>query len=131
MMTVVPYAEAKPFWEGIARGELRLQRCEDCGRAVFYPRALCPYCHSDRLGWFVASGSGTVYSFTTVHRGFGEFAGQAPYSLAAIDLDEGPRMLSRIVGDVPVSIDDRVQMEIAQLGGEHGVALPCFRVISR
>ncbi|MCU1471735.1 MAG: Zn-ribbon OB-fold protein [Glaciihabitans sp.] len=129
MVNVVPYPEARPFWEGVAQGELRLQRCQDCGRAVFYPRALCPYCHGDRLGWFVASGSGTVYSYTTVHRGFGEFAGQAPYSLAVIDLDEGPRMLSRIVGDVTVSIDARVQVEIARFGDHNSMALPYFRVL--
>lgn len=128
-MDVVVDAESKEFWDGIAAGELRLQRCESCGRAVFYPRSLCPHCHSDRLVWTVATGEGTVYSYTVAHRGFGEFAAQAPYTVALVDLDEGVRMLTRIVGG-PVAIGDRVRLEITRLDADRLDAqspeLACF-----
>ncbi|OON72753.1 hypothetical protein B1H18_28830 [Streptomyces tsukubensis] len=125
---LVPDAETQPFWDGVAAGELRLQRCGECDRAVFYPRALCPHCFGDRLDWFTSPGKGTVYAYTVARRAFSPSAGTPPYTVALIDLDEGVRMLSRIVGDSPVRIGDRVELEITRLGGEDSPALPCFRV---
>jgi uncharacterized protein len=125
---IVIDAESRPFWDGLHQGELRLQRCDDCGRAVFHPRAVCPHCFGDRLAWFTAAGTGTVHSATVVHHAFGAFAGQVPYTIALIDLDEGVRMLSRIVGDTPVRIADRVRLHITRLGEEpDALPLPCFR----
>ncbi|WP_405658701.1 Zn-ribbon domain-containing OB-fold protein [Streptomyces sp. NBC_01166] len=128
MGDLVPDAETQPFWDGIAAGELRLQRCGDCDRAVFYPRALCPHCFGERLDWVTSPGTGTVYSYTVAHRAFSPSAGDPPYTVALIDLDEGVRMMSRIVGGAPVRIGDRVELEITRLGGEESPALPCFRV---
>ncbi|MFJ4839393.1 Zn-ribbon domain-containing OB-fold protein [Streptomyces sp. NPDC088746] len=114
----VPDAETQPFWDGIAAGELRLQRCGDCDRAVFYPRALWPHCFGERLDWVTSPGTGTVYSYTVAHRTFSPSPGDPPYTVALIDLDEG----------APVRIGDRVELEITRLGGEESPALPCFRV---
>jgi uncharacterized protein len=94
----VPDGDSRPFWEGVAAGELRIQRCQDCARAVFYPRALCPFCSSARLIWERASGRGTIYSYTVVHQAYGPFAEQAPFVVALVDLDEGVRMLTRVTG---------------------------------
>lgn len=97
-----PTAETLPFWQAARRGELLLQRCAECSRWVFYPRALCPHCWSDRLDWAAASARGTVRSFTVVHKpGHPAWAVAAPYTVAVIDLDEGPRMLSALVGIEP------------------------------
>jgi uncharacterized OB-fold protein len=120
----VPDADTKPYWDGIAAGELRLQRCEACGEAVFYPRAVCPHCFSGALTWFTAAGTGSVYSYTVAHRGFGDFAEQAPFTVALIDLDEGVRMMTRIVGTRNVAIGMRVRMTVEEIAD---VALPCFR----
>lgn len=124
-------AESKEFWDGVAVGELRIQRCETCGHAVFYPRALCPFCHSERLVWIAASGTGEVYSYTVAHRAFGEFAEQTPFTVALVDLDEGVRMLTRIIGDGvggdTVAIGDRVELEITAIGDHE---LPCFRPVA-
>jgi uncharacterized OB-fold protein len=130
MTAITPNAETKPFWDGISAGELRLQRCSDCGRAVFYPRVVCPYCFSDQLSWFTASGTGTVYSCTVAHRAFGEFAGQAPYTIALIDLVEGPRMLSRITSSGRCRIGDQVELDITRLGLPDSPELACFRVVA-
>lgn len=86
----------------LARGELRLQRCGACGQAIFYPRLLCHYCGSRDLAWFTPSGRGTVYSTSTVRvrPGKGE-----SYNISLIELEEGPRMMSWVVG---VPVDDVV-----------------------
>ena len=125
-MKPVPDADTKPYWDGIADGELRLQRCEACGAAVFYPRAVCPHCFGGPLRWFTAAGTGRVYSYTVAHRAFGEFEDQAPFTVALVDLDEGVRMLTRIVGASPdsVAIGMPVQMTVEQIGDAD---LPCFR----
>jgi hypothetical protein len=127
---VVPDAETKPFWDGIAAGELRIQRCSGCGAAVFYPRAVCPHCFDGELTWIRAAGTGTIYSYTVAHRAFGEFAAQAPFTVALVDLDEGVRMMTRIVDARPgeVRIGARVRLEITTLTSD-GPALPCFRLV--
>jgi uncharacterized OB-fold protein len=127
-MQPVPDADSEPFWKGVSAGELRLQRCDSCDAVVFYPRAVCPRCFGDSLTWFRAAGTATVYSYTVAHRAFGEFAGQTPFTVALVDLDEGVRMMTRIIGTPPgsVRIGQRVQMEIAQVADAH---LPCFRPV--
>ncbi len=125
-MKPVPDADTKPFWDGIAAGELRLQRCTTCGMAVFYPRAVCPHCLAAPLTWFTAQGTGRVYSYTVAHRAYGEFADQAPFTVALVDLDEGVRMMTRIVDAAPgvVEIGLPVEMTVRQIADAD---LPCFR----
>ncbi len=64
----VPTPETQPFWDGCAAGELRIQRCDDCGRPYFYPRPVCPACGSQNVRWFTASGRATLYSYVINHR---------------------------------------------------------------
>ncbi|GII24721.1 Zn-ribbon domain-containing OB-fold protein [Planosporangium mesophilum] len=129
---VVPDAETKPFWDGIATGELRIQRCPACEKAVFYPRAVCPHCFDGEPIWIRAAGTGTVYSYTVAHRAFGEFAAQAPFTVALVDLDEGVRMMTRIVDARPgeVRIGARVRLEMTTLTPD-GPQLPCFRLVEQ
>lgn len=106
-----PSPTSAPFWAGTAEHRLRLQRCTWCGRAVFYPRARCPHCWRDALVWQEATGRGVVASYTVAHRpGHPAFAADAPYVIALVDLEEGPRMLSNVVG-CPVT-DVRVGMAV-------------------
>jgi uncharacterized OB-fold protein len=103
-----PSAISAPFWEGLRGGELRLQRCIECGRYVFYPRSVCPHCLSDRLEWTNASGLGRVYSYTVVHRAMNPaFASEVPYVFAIVELDEGIRVTTNIVncGSDEVRVD--------------------------
>ena len=92
-------ATNRPFWEGARQHLLRVQRCGDCGEHIFFPRPFCLNCYSPNLDWVEISGRGKVYSFTIVHRptvrGFDQ---DAPYIYAVVDLDEGPRMVTNIVG---------------------------------
>jgi uncharacterized protein len=96
--------EARPYWEAAAQGRLSLQRCNECGVVVWYPRGLCPACGSLALSWFAASGRGMVYSYTVNRRGLGEYRDAAPYVLAYVELEEGPRVLTNVVDCDPQSV---------------------------
>jgi uncharacterized OB-fold protein len=92
-------ADSAPFWEAVAAHKLIAQKCAGCSRFIFYPRAICPFCHSAELSWEELSGTGTVYSVTVSRRAPSpEFADLVPYVVALVDLDEGCRMMSNIVG---------------------------------
>ena len=87
-----------PFWDAARDGRLVLQHCDACSRSVFYPRALCPHCWSDRLVWRAASGRGRLKSFSVVHRpGHPAWEAVAPYAIGLVELEEGPTMLSHIL----------------------------------
>lgn len=104
-------ADTSPFWEGIARRELLLPFCDDCGRASFFPRVLCPHCHGTSMRWQSASGLGEVYSFTVAHRAAPAFADHTPFTIGLVDLDEGPRIMAELDTEPgPVRIGDRVQI---------------------
>lgn len=91
-----------PFWEAAKRHELVMQRCENCGNWIFYPREQCPNCFSQKLAWAPVSGRGRVYAFTIVHQpGNPAFQGDAPYVFATVDLDEGCRLATNIIGIDP------------------------------
>jgi uncharacterized protein len=122
-------SDSRPYWEGLEQGELRIQRCLTCTKAVFYPRSICPHCHADQLEWITASGRGTIYTYTILHQAFGAFAADVPFVVALVDLEEGARMMSRIV-DTPhdrVAIGAAVQVTFASVGD--GVTLPYFRLV--
>src|SRR6201995_4322502 len=94
----VPTPEPQPFWDGCAAGELPIQRCTDCGKPYFYPRPVCPACGSGSVEWFTASGRATLFSYVINHRAAPGFAGDVPYAIAVVQLEEGPRMMSNTVG---------------------------------
>lgn len=122
-------SDSRPYWEGLAQGELRIQRCATCSRAIFYPRALCPHCSSDQLSWIVATGQGTIYSYTVVHQAFGVFAEDTPFVVAIVELEEGVRMMTRIV-DAPrerITIGATVHVTFASLG--ENLTLPYFHLV--
>ncbi|TXL71887.1 Zn-ribbon domain-containing OB-fold protein [Vineibacter terrae] len=91
----VPTPETRHFWEGTAAGELRLQRCDDCSKAYFPPRPFCPACASRRVSVFKSSGRARLHSYVISHRNAPGFT--APYAIALVELEEGPRMMSNIV----------------------------------
>jgi uncharacterized protein len=120
----VPDRDTAPFWEGTLLGELRIQRCTACGRHVFYPRAVCPHCMADSLEWVVATGRGTVHSFTEVHRTSEEFRAEAPFAVGLIELAEGVRMMARLDVEKPV-VGMAVQVVFNRVSDE--LSLPHFK----
>lgn len=121
--------ETAAFWAATLNGKLLLQRCKDCEKACYYPRYLCPHCHSTELVDFQASGRGTIYSYTVTTRGILEYANAGAYVLAMIELDEGPKIVSNIVDYDPaeLAIGQRVEVVFSDTGG--GGALPRFRPV--
>jgi len=124
-----PDGDSQLYWEGIARGELRIQRCATCTRYVFYPRAICPHCFSDRLSWVAASGRGTIYSYTVAHQAFGSFAKEVPFVIAIIELEEGVRMMTRIIGTSRERITIGAPVRVSFESIAEGPTLPYFRLV--
>ena len=122
----VPDAVTQPFWDGVAEGVLRIQRCQACGRHVFYPRAVCPHCAAVDLCWVEASGSGRIHSYTVVHRAPAEYRDEIPYVVALIELDEGVRMMTRLVDVEPADVRVDLRVEVAIQGDPR---LPYFRPV--
>jgi len=97
-----PTELSKPFWDAARRHELLIQQCRSCGRHVFYPRFSCPHCGARELSWVAASGRGCVYSYTVARRPtHPAFADRVPYVIAIVELAEGPRMTTNVVGGSP------------------------------
>ena len=126
-----PEPNTAPFWDGAKAGELRYQTCNACAKVVFYPRLHCPHCLSSDLAWRVSAGEGTVYTYSVVRQNrVPAFIELGAYPVAYIDLDEGFRMMSTIVGvDNPLTdihVGQRVKVEFeAQEEGEYPI--PVFR----
>ncbi len=97
--------DTAPFWSATKDKRLTYQKCDNCGAVVWHPRRHCTGCVDGTLSWHEASGAGTVYTFSVVRQSYHPFfRSLVPYAVAWIDLDEGPRILSNVVGvDDPTS----------------------------
>ena len=118
----------RPYWEGCKAKKLLLPKCEACGEIFFFPNHFCPACLSDDLVWIESSGKGVVHTFTIISRPpSDEFAADVPYVVAIIELEEGPRMMSNIIGIAPDQV--RVGMPVKVVFEEvtEDVTLPKFR----
>jgi uncharacterized OB-fold protein len=123
----IPTPETEPFWQGTRERELRLQRCDACAHVYFPPRPFCPKCAARKVSWFAASGRGSLYSYVIHHRPVPGFT--PPYSIAVVELDEGPRMLSNVI-DCPqtpeaLQLDMRLEVTFKQVTDQ--IFLPQFR----
>lgn len=94
----------KDFWDATAQGRFQLQRCADCNIVLWFPRRQCSSCWNENLTTFDASGKGVVYSFTIVRKGSMAYAESAPFVIAYVELEEGPRVMTNIVGCDPASV---------------------------
>lgn len=106
-----------PFWNGLAQGEVRLQKCGQCGAHQYPAETFCYECGAQQISWVSVAGLGTIYSFTVVHQLYHKaFKAFLPYTVAIVQMDEGPRMLSAMLGlKRPAVIGERVR--------------PCIRVV--
>ncbi|WP_049730922.1 Zn-ribbon domain-containing OB-fold protein [Rhizobium ecuadorense] len=99
--------EAAAFFEAARTGRFLLPKCEECGRFHWYPRAVCPFCLAGKIGWHESRGLGHVYTSTIFRRA------DVPLIIAYVELDEGPRILTKILTDSlrAVPIGQRVEVE--------------------
>ena len=106
-------AESKGFWEACQRHELYLQRCRACAALRYYPRALCPSCLSDEIEWVLSSGRGSVYTYSVTHQNQAPgFRDEVPYVIAYVQLDEGVRLLTNLVGCAPDDVRIGMPVEV-------------------
>ncbi len=120
------------FFDGANEGKLMLPRCTTCNKVHFYPRVICPYCHSSQIEWFEASGTGFIHTYAVQHRAFGGWADEAPFVTAYIDLAEGDRIFTVLRGVDPekpeeIEIGAKVQVEFEQATDD--IAIPFWRVV--
>jgi uncharacterized OB-fold protein len=123
----VPDLISQGFWDGTAVGELRIQRCPRCGHFQFYPRAWCMHCTSLELDWYVASGRGSIHTYTVIRRHTAPaWKTLLPYVVAIVALEEGPRLMTNIVDCDPESVyvEMPVQARLTPITQE--IALPLF-----
>ena len=116
-----------PYWDSLAQGALSFQRCSACGRAWLPARSECPACLADQWRWEKAAGGAKLISWVVYHVAFHPaFAKRLPYNVAVVELDEGPRLISNVVGvqdGAPLKIDQRLRLVIEDEGG---IAVPRF-----
>ena len=122
-----PTPETRHFWEGCKDGELRLQRCTDCDHNYFPPRPFCPKCGSRDVEVFKASGKGILYSYVIHHRPVPGF--KPPYAIAVVELEEGPRMMTNIIGcpQTPEALQLDMAVEVVFEKQTDDISLPLFQ----
>ena len=110
-----------PYFEAATQGKLLLKYCGDCKAYHHYPRALCPFCFSDKTEWREAKGTGSVYSFSVTR-----LPGRVPYAIAYVTLDEGPTMMTNIVDCDLETIACGQPVKVTFKPTEGGPAIPMF-----
>ncbi|MER6953235.1 MULTISPECIES: OB-fold domain-containing protein [unclassified Streptomyces] len=123
-------AFTRTYWDAAAEGRLLIRRCGACARPHHYPREFCPHCWSEDVTWEDASGRATLYTWSVVHRNdlppFGE---RTPYIAAVVDLAEGPRMSTEVIGALGAGEGElRAGMQLTVAFRE---GVPVFRVAGR
>ena len=123
-----PSEDSAPYWEAAHRGELRMQRCGECGHVRFPPSLLCPCCLSETAAWVALSGRGTVFSWIVVHQSqHPAFNADTPYNVTIVELEEGPRLHTNLIGcrNDEIRIGMPVEVVFEKINDE--VTLPKFR----
>jgi uncharacterized OB-fold protein len=125
-----PTPETQPFWDGTKAGELRLQRCDSCTHVYFPPRPFCPKCAGRKVSWFVASGRATLYSYVIHHRPAPGFT--PPYSIAVVEVAEGPRMMTNIIEcpQTPEALQLDMPLEVVFTPVSDAISLPQWKPAS-
>jgi len=120
--------ELRPFFEGAKNNRLVIQKCESCGKLRFPPAQVCPECLSHKLGWVAVSGHGRVYSYSIMHRAYHPaFAGKVPYALVVVELEEGGKIMSNVVGIQPHRLKCGMPVEVIFERISDEVVLPKFK----
>jgi len=128
----LPTPETAFWWDSCREQRLLVQLCDDCGAYQFYPRAICSSCSGTSLGWAEAAGTGTVTTFTICRVPVAEaYAEDVPYVVALVKLEEGPTMMSNIVGCDPESVVIGMRVEVVFEPRSAEISVPPFRPLPR
>ena len=125
-----PAPESLPYWEAAKEHRLALPRCDDCEQFWFPPSRSCPHCLSMNFAFKTVSGRGKVFSFVTFHRVYRPaFAEDVPYVVALVELDEGPRLLTNILGVSPDEVRCEMPVEVVFDDYDVDVSIPKFKPV--
>ncbi len=126
-----PDDTTQPWWDATAEGRLLVVRCGACGKAHFYPRPFCPRCGSSVVTWEEAGGRATLYTWSVVHRNdLPPFNDKVPYIAAVVDLEEGPRMMTTVVGVDPDALAVGMELQVDFVEHGEGFHIPVFRPLA-
>jgi uncharacterized protein len=121
-------ADSRLFWNGCREHQLRFQKCEDCGWVRWPASGVCPECFSQNTVWITANGKGRVYTFVVYHVAFHPgFENDIPYVVAMVELEEGPRLLTNLVGCHPEEVRCDLAVEVTWEEVTAEFTLPMFR----
>ena len=124
----VPSAESQAYWDGLRDRKLLMPRCDACGKYWFPPSLLCPHCNETKWTWTSTSGRGRIFSYVVYHRVYHPgFADEVPYAVAVIELDEGPRMVSNVIGIAPDKLACDLRVEVVYQPITDTITLPKFK----
>jgi uncharacterized OB-fold protein len=124
----VPSAESQAYWDGLRDRKLLMPRCDACGKYWFPPSLLCPHCNETKWTWTSTSGRGRIFSYVVYHRVYHPgFAEEVPYAVAVIELDEGPRMVSNVIGIAPDKLACDLRVEVVYQPITDTITLPKFK----
>jgi uncharacterized protein len=116
--------DSEPFWNALRERKLMLPYCAGCAKPHLPPGPVCPFCFSDRLEWRLASGRGRISTWTVVHKAwFPAFAEDIPYNVVQVELEEGPRLTTNVVG----LANERLKVGLPGVIDFDDVTLPRFR----
>jgi uncharacterized OB-fold protein len=123
----VPSAESQAYWDGLRDRKLLMPRCDACGKYWFPPSLLCPHCNATNWTWTSTSGRGRIFSYVVYHRIYHPgFADEVPYAVAVIELDEGPRMVSNVIGIAPDKLACDLPVQVVYQPITDTITLPKF-----
>lgn len=113
-MSLIPRAmpETQPFWDGADKERLIIQHCPDCERHYFPPGPVCPRCTSRNVTWGEISGRATLYSYVIAEASWPQWGVTGPMTIAMVELEEGPRLISAIMDCDPRSADLMLDMPL-------------------
>jgi len=120
--------ESEPFWTALRDGRLMLKHCSACGRHHYYPRPFCPHCWSDDVEWVEASGRATLYTWSVVFTNdLPPFSDRLPYLAAVVDLEEGVRLMTNVVGCQPDQLEIGMPLVVDYRPLTDDITAPVFR----
>jgi hypothetical protein len=126
-----PAPESVPYWQAARAHRLEIPRCNACGKFWFPPSQRCPHCLAADFAWVPVSGKGKIFSFVTFHRVYHPaFAKDVPYVVALVELDEGPRLLTNIVGVAPEKVACDMPVKVVFDDVAEDVAVPKFTPVT-
>lgn len=121
-------SDTRPFWEGCREHLLKIQQCADCGLLRWPPGYVCPGCLSQESQWIAARGKARVYTFAVYHVAYHPgFQEELPYVVAVVELAEGPRMMTNIIGCDPGAVYCDMPVEVAWDDVDDWFSIPRFR----